>query len=142
MAQGVMPAIGVLDAIREAAARWGSSKKDCAQIVAHAQCRRAVAHAQSVPSKPLSVHAAKERIRQLVPRLARSDNRKTWGLIATHLPGWSGRDCYELWVSMGKQPPPQDQQPQQQSQRQQADAAGDRRRFPSSVTSTILRTMH
>lgn len=139
LAQDVPPAIGVLDAIREAAARWGSKGKGLPNAIVDA-----LAHAQSVPTNPLSVHAARERIRQLAPRFARSDNRKTWGLVATHLPAWSGRGCYDLWISMGKQPPLQDQQTQQQAQRQhqQADAAGDRRRPPSSVTSTILRTMH
>ena len=49
--------------------------------------------------------AADERIRELAPLLTRSDNRKTWGLLASHLPGWTGRQCYERWAAMGKHRP-------------------------------------
>ena len=82
------------------------------------------------PVQKLPLQGADERILALAPLLARSDNRKTWGLLATHLPGWSGRQCYQRWVATGRRAALQDEVAQTES--------GNRR---ATVTSTILRTM-
>ena len=70
----------------------------------------ALAAIESAPVKPLSARQADARIRTLAPMLVRTDNRKTWGLLATHIPGWSGRECHDRWVALGK-PLLQNQQP-------------------------------
>lgn len=122
------PAVGVLDAIRETAKRNRGHWQLPPAILA------ALSHAITVPSEPLPVPQADERIRMLAPLLARSDNLKTWGLLATHVPGWNGRECRKRWVAMGKHPPLQDHQ-------QYPVAADGRRRTRATVASTILRTM-
>ena len=117
------PAIGVLDAIRAANSRGKRPSLPAALV-------RSLAHIYPAPAVPLPEEEAEARIRLLAPLLARSDNRKTWGLLATHLPGWSGRRCFERWVgAMGRQPPLQDQQEEEQ------------RRARRSQHSAILATM-
>ena len=42
---------------------------------------------------------ADARLRKLVPLLLRN-NPSNWALIATHLPGRSGRECQDRWVEI------------------------------------------
>ena len=129
------PAIGVLDAIREASEvsrikRW--------RVVMPPAITQALAQVFLEPIKPLPIAQADERIRELAPLLARSDNKKTWGLLASHLPGWTGSQCYARWTAMGKRggkkPLLQDQQPLD------ADADSSCQRTQK-IVATTLRTM-
>ena len=95
-------AIDVLDAIRAASRTLGESS---ARRSLPDKLVKAIDRTVAEPPKPLSARRADERIRELAPLLARSDNRKTWGLLASHSPGWTGRQCYERWAAMGKHRP-------------------------------------
>ena len=92
-------AIDVLDALREASEL--SRAKRCRFVVPRVYTR-AFAGMTLEAVTPLSMQHADERIRELAPVLARTDNKKTWGLLATHIPGWSGKQCHQRWVAMGK----------------------------------------
>ena len=131
-----MPAVNVLDAIREAVERSRTQRKS---LQLPAALVEALGHARRTQMKPLPRKLVEARIQLLAPRLARTDNRKTWGLLATHVPGWSGRECYQRWVAMGRQPPLQDQQ--EPPPPPQSESSGKRWPRSASVVSTILRTM-
>lgn len=123
------PAMDVLDAIREAADRSRAQQK---KPQLPAPVVKALAQIEAEPSPPLPVAAADARIRMLAPLLARTDNRRTWGLLATHVPGWSGRQCHDRWRAMGADRP---------RLRDQLPAAIGAKSRPHQVASTILRTM-
>ena len=129
---GTVAAIGVLDAIREAAStRRGALARPRLTPALDLGLEQAACG----PTVPLSERRADQRIAELAPLLARADNRKTWGLLATHVPGWSGRQCYDRWVGRGRQPRLQDQQEELQL------TADGRQRSKAAVAKTILRTM-
>ena len=124
-------AVDVLDAIREATSRPRPGvPAPCKNVQLPARIVQCLERLDAQPVQKLPLQEADERILALAPLLARSDNRKTWGLLATHLPGWSGRQCYQRWVATGRRAALQDEVAQTET--------GNRR---ATVTSTILRTM-
>ena len=101
MPPDAIPAIDVLDSIRDAS---DISRAKRGRVVLPDVYKIAFEQMNLAAITPLSRPQAQQRIRLLVPLLARNDNKKTWGLLASHVPGWSGRECYDRWVAMGRVP--------------------------------------
>jgi len=127
------PALDVLDAIRRAA---GVSRVQRRYFVAPPALTRAVSRVHLAPVTRLPAAQADRRLRELAPLLARSDNKKTWGLLASHLPGWTGSECHMRWIAMGKS---KAERPRLQDDQPPAADAGSRRQ--DKMCGTILRTM-
>lgn len=105
------PALNVLDAIREASER-SRVKRVHYRFCFPTALTQALAQIHTTPIKRLPTAQADARICELTPLLVRSDNKKTWGLLATHVPGWTGRECRARWVATGKPSALQDQDEQ------------------------------
>lgn len=120
---GTKPALHVLDAIRDAAELSHKRRVQYRHCFPSAitQALRQI-HAQPIERLPTA--QADARICALTPLLARSDNPRTWGLLSTHVPGWSGRECRARWAAMGKTSALQDQGEQHEQGGRARDATG------------------